>query len=179
MSHSPTRRPIKLRPKLSHIVGFLNSHGNEIELGWSYLTEELNDAGWPDQTPEDDRKPRRPSEPGEESDVLDYADPTGEIASGKLNRLHRDREELEDMRWRIEGLLRDMERIARRHRPPATPAVPACSLTTCNDPVEQRRLGSGLPSYVGMIQVAGIWVAKPGVKPVCARHRKQEARRAS
>ena len=179
---TPTRRPVKLRPVLGHVKAFIAHHGHEIEFGISCLLDDLAGAGWPDRTPDDDRKPRPPSDPDDpnhEPDVLDYTDPTGEMAA-HLDRLHGDREAFEDHRQLVETSLRAMELIARRYRPTLSVAtVPACSLTTCTDPVESRRLADGTLSYVGMILIAGAWVAKPGSTPKCVRHRKQEARRAS
>lgn len=178
---SPTRRPIRLRPVLKRITEQLDRTAAEIELGWSALLDELNAAGWPARTPDADRRPRTPTtdrDADSDRNVLDYADPTGDLAM-RINQLHGDRETLEDHRRLIETSLDALEQITRRHRPPSVPAVPACALTNCLDPVESRRLTEGGISFVGMTQVAGTWVAKPGATPLCTRHRKQRTRRAS
>ncbi len=180
--NTPTRRPVKLRNVLGNITNQLARTTAEIELGWSVLLDELHDAGWPARMPDDDRRPhsgdRAPSEAADDANdpsVLDYADPTGELAL-RLNHLHGDRETLEDHRRIIEISLGALEQITRRHRPPSVPAIPACSLTTCCEPVESRRLNDGSLSYVGMVQIAGNWVAKSDVRPLCSRHRKSISR---
>jgi len=179
---TPTRRPIRLRPLLGTIAEQIDRTRAEIELGWSALLDELRLAGWPARSPDGDRRPRThaPDADDQEPDpsALDYADPTGELAV-RLERLHDDRQALEDHRHLVESSLRALDQIARRHRPPSAPSIPACSLTACSEPVESRRLYDGALSFVGMVQVAGTWVAKPHSTPLCARHRKQRTRRAS
>lgn len=175
---SPTRRPIKIRNYLHHIDDFLDHHGDNIRLGWSCLVDDLRHSGWPERTPDDDRRPRPPSDPTEEADVLDYADPTGVMAM-RRDRLDADREALEDHRHLIETSLHAIELIARRYRPDYLATIPACTHAGCREPVEARRLNDGSPSYVGMVNIGGTWAAKPGATPLCPRHRKQQARRAS
>ena len=139
----------------------------EIELGWSVLRQEMRDAGWPTRTPEHDRR----SNTGEdEPSSLDYADPCGDLAVRHTD-LAGELEALQDHWYLVATSLRAMALIARKHLPMSTPAVPACSVSTCESAVETTANG-----YRGMEQIAGMWVAKPGTRPVCGRHRKWNER---
>lgn len=106
--------------------------------------------------------------------AVDYADPTGDLAL-RLDHLADDLYELEDLWNNVVKSLRQMALVARRYVPDATPAVPACSVSTCDDPVEMTTGGKG---YRGMDLIAGHWVARPGTRPVCAKHRSQDRRTA-
>lgn len=140
----------------------------EIELGWNNLLDELRDAGWPARSPEGDQKPST-GDP-DDGNSLDYADPTGELA-GQLWCKHGDLMALQDHLLVVESSMRALELIAKRHRPTLSPAIPGCVVKTCPEPVESRVVpGRGLV-YLGMEQVAGHWVAKPGATPTCSRHR--------
>lgn len=155
----------------------------EIELGWNNLLDELRDAGWPSRSPEGDQKPGRGhicdddcTEPCDEVPVkLDYADPTGDLWAGYDAKVG-DLLALQDHLLVMQHSLRALELIAKRHRPTLSPAIPGCCVKTCQEPVEQRTLATGTISYVGMEQIAGHWVAKPGCVPVCRRHRARQER---
>lgn len=207
MTPAPKHRPLVLRDTgITSIAKTLSERAPQIELGWSALIEELRHAGWPARTPEGDRKQRKRGtvtcicgtefknaeawryhrdETGHDtmSGATDehapaplYADTTGELAL-TLDKLHRDREALEDLRHDLARIVARMVLIADRHRPPSTTAVPCCSVSQCDNPVESRMTDKG-PSYVGMTRVLGVWVGKPGMKPTCQRHRRQRERAA-
>lgn len=154
----------------------------EIELGWNNLLDELADAGWPTRTPEGDQQPGRGHICDEACDqpcfevplTLDYNDPTGNQAAHLL-ALHGDLLALQDHLHIITSSLHAMHKIANRHRPTLSPAQPGCSVTTCDQPVETRTTTTG-HSYVGMEQICGHWVAKPGCTPTCRRHRSRRER---
>lgn len=162
---TPLRRPLQrddLDVELT--AAWFKKAAPEIELGWSLLRQAMREAGWPARMPEGDRKPSNghPVEPS----AIDYNDPTGEQAV-RLENLADDLDELQGI-WRdVAHGLRAMARITRGHVLPAVPARPQCSLKTCDAEVE-RTAGGG---YRGMEQIAGHWVAKVGVEPVCERHR--------
>lgn len=171
----------------------------EIELGWSLIRQAMRDAGWPTRTPDDDRRSsRRPksrcalcgedfatqdavrthrdetghgeftTEAGEPPSGIDYADPTGDMAL-RLDALADDFEAMQDHWHLVATSLHALAMIARKHIP-ATGAVktePACWVLSCDQPVEKTPSGNG---YRGMEQIAGLWVAKPGVRPMCVRH---------
>lgn len=104
---------------------------------------------------------------------IDYADPTGEQAL-QLDSLHGDLIELQDEWDRVTKALKNIGRITRKHIPPASNTVPACSVTTCENTVE----GTANGGYRGMERICGHWVAKPHERPLCAKHRSQERRSA-
>lgn len=155
----------------------------EIELGWNNLLDELRDSGWPARSPEGDRKPGRGhvcddacGDPCDEVPVkLDYADPTGSLVDG-LYAKHGDLLALQDHLHVIETSLRALQLIAKRHRPTLSPAIPGCIVANCDQPVESRLLADGTRAYVGMEQVCGHWMAKPGASPSCRRHRARRER---
>lgn len=146
----------------------------EIELGWNNLLDELNDAGWPCRIPEGDQRPGR-GHCDQQPSALDYADPTGELA-GQLYSKHGDLESMQDHLAVIATSLRALSLIANRHRPNLAPHVPGCIVTTCDQPVESRTMPNGTRAYLGMEQIAGHWVAKPGCTPTCKRHRARRER---
>lgn len=177
----------------------------EIELGWSLLKRKMRDAGWPTRTPDGDRRSRRRpamrcslcgetfatadgvrthrDETGHDEyaadqqlgSTLDYADPTGEMAL-RLDALADDLDTMQDHWHLVTTSLRATADIARKHIPAAggTHTEPACSVTTCDGTVERTTSGNG---YRGMELIAGHHVAKPGVQPLCAKHRKMTERR--
>lgn len=147
----------------------------EIELGWNNLLDELRDAGWPQRSPEGDQKPNNGDHPRAETSTLDYADPTGELA-GHLFSRHGDLMSLQNHLLVLQSSLRALHLIANRHRPPLSPAVPGCIVGTCDEPVESRTLPDGRKAYLGMEQICGHWVAKPGCTPTCKRHRSRRER---
>lgn len=180
MGASPRRRAIKLiDTQLRDIAREFTRQAPEMELGWSQLKADLADVGWPARTPDDDRADRQPSTrpPDPENiSVIDYLDPTGDNAAG-IAAMHDDLEALQDHRHVIETSIRAISLIAARHRPPATPAVPACSVSQCGEAVEMRKLVGDKHSYVGMEQIAGVWVGKAGKdEPRCGKHRKRDER---
>jgi len=145
----------------------------EIELAWSLSLDERSVAGWPSSTPEGDRKPRT-GPPDTDPDALDYSDPTGELAY-HLERLDADLFRLQDILLEMAKMTREAQVIAGRHLSVGAPALPACSVSNCSSPVESYHAGNSL-AYRGMEQIAGQWVAKPGARPVCGRHRKRSER---
>ena len=106
------------------------------------------------------------------------SDPTGTLAL-ELERLADDHDAIQE-HWRtICASWHTIVAISRRHKPEPSNAEPACSIESCENPVESRpseRTGSGR-RYQGMEQIDGVWIAKPGVRPLCAAHRKQQQRR--
>jgi hypothetical protein len=168
---SPRRRPIQ-RDNLDVEIVLKRAvtMAPEIEVGWSVLRQEMRDIGWPAHTPTDDRRPTTGNN-NQEPACIDYTDPTGDLAL-RLEHLANDLDALHDHWQLVCTSLRAMSLIARRHMPPSAPAVPACSITTCNDHVEMTPGGG----YRGMDQIAGTWVAKPGIRPLCAKHRSQQRR---
>jgi hypothetical protein len=162
---SPRRRPLRLDDlNVETTLKRAAAAAPEVELGWSVIRQDMRDAGWPTRLPDDDRRVTLGDI--EEPPCIDYADPSGDLAA-RLDNLARDNQALRDHWQQACGHLRAMAAIARRHLPPGPPAVPACSLSTCDEHVEMTAGGG----YRGMRQIAGMWVAKPGVRPVCARHR--------
>jgi hypothetical protein len=144
----------------------------EIELGWSLLRQSMRDAGWPARTPDGDRKPATGAHSDQsEASCIDYADTTGELAL-RLDHLAGDLDSLQDHWHMVASSLRAMALIARRHIIASAPAVPACDVGTCEQHVEYTASGG----YRGMEQIAGMWVVKPGMRALCARHRSQERR---
>lgn len=155
----------------------------EIELGWNNLLDELIDAGWPACAPEGDQKPGHIHVCNVDCDDpcdainqgLSYADPTGWMVNG-LASMHGDLEALQDHLAVVAHSLRALQLIANRHRPTLSPAIPGCIVGTCDEPVESRTLPDGRRAYLGMEQIAGHWVAKPGCTPTCKRHRSRRER---
>lgn len=167
----PLRRPLRrdnhhIETTLQHAL----THAPTIELGWTNLTHKLRNAGWPTRTPDHDRTPN-PNPP--EPPPIDYHDPTGQQATHHLHTLTNDLHDLETHWTTIRNSLHAIQRITSRYIDPATPHEPACTITTCTNPVERTTSGK---SYRGCEQIAGHWVAKPGERPVCAMHRKRHQR---
>jgi hypothetical protein len=151
----------------------------EIELGWNNLLDELRDAGWPARSPDGDQKPYRPHECGDhcndpcedaDGNPIAYSDRTGNLISGYDAKIG-DLLALQDHLHTLNSSLRALHLIANRHRPTLSPAIPGCTVTTCDEPVESRTMTNGQRAYLGMEQIAGHWVAKPGCTPTCNRHR--------
>lgn len=151
----------------------------EIELGWNNLLDELRDAGWPARSPDGDQQPSQPHECGpkcndpcedDDGNSLDYADPTGQLVDG-LYAKHGDLMALQDHLDCIQTSLRALHLIANRHRPLLSLAIPGCIVKNCSEAVESRTMPNGTRAYLGMEQIAGHWVAKPGATPTCHRHR--------
>ncbi len=111
-----------------------------------------------------------PIRTGHDVSGIDYTDPTGELA-GRLDRLHRDRESMEDHRHLITKSLDALIDISRRHRTEGSPSVPACTYGSCTEPVEYRTRKDGTKGYVGCVQIAGIWCTTG--RPTCAKHRRE------
>jgi hypothetical protein len=158
--------------------GLADRLASEIELGWNNLLDELRDAGWPARSPDGDHKPGQGHICDTECDApcddvpvhLDYADPTGSLFGGYDAKIG-DLLALQDHLMVVRHSLRALELIAKRHRPTLSPAIPGCSVKNCPEPVESRVMpGRGLV-YLGMEQIAGHWVAKPGATPTCSGHR--------
>jgi hypothetical protein len=172
---SPRRRPLtRANLDVEDTLRRALKQAPEIELGWSALKQEMREAGWPARTPEGDMKP---SVNPPESSSIDYGDPTGDMAM-RLDSLADDLDALQDHWHLVATSLRAMAVIAAKHRPPAVPAVPACSVTQCDQAVEAFMTEKHGVSYRGMEQIAGYWIAKVGCTPTCARHRKQRERAA-
>lgn len=181
----------------------------EMELGWSVLRHEMADAGWTATTPTGDRKHATPQvaiqcrtceaimfgsaakdehkqRTGHDlfayttpnptgGSSLDYFDPTGELGLS-IDRLSDDLFDIQTL-WRdVTKALAMIAQCTRRYVPDAVPGVPACAVETCDGIVEMTSGGKG---YRGMDLIAGHWVAKPGHRPVCARHRSVERRGAA
>ena len=166
---NPLRRPFS-RDDLGVEVELLRATvaAREVELGWTALRIEMREMGWPSRTPEGDRTPTLGDVDGS---ALDYADPTGELAM-RFDDLTGDLEALQDHWHLVQVSLDAIRRIAHRHMPSALPAVPACSVTTCDNTVERKFLNGGI-IYLDMEQIAGMWVARPGAWPTCAQHRRR------
>jgi hypothetical protein len=168
------RRPLHRANNL-HIETTLEHYTRlapEIELGWTQLRQAINDAGWRNRTPEDDR--RAYTGPDTEPSGLDYNDTTGDLAL-RLDNLAGDLDTLEAHWDLVKTSLRALAKIARRNIPPLTDvpiSVPPCSVSDCDGRVEKTPSGG----YRGMELVAGHWVAKPGVRPLCAKHRTAQRR---
>ena len=142
----------------------------EIELGWSVLKAEMRDAGWPSRTPEGDRKPSTGNGEQEPSS-LDYADPCGDMAL-RFNRMSGDLDAMQD-HWHLAVTsIRAVMMIARRYIPPSSAAIPSCSVTQCDSPVERTSNGG----YRGMELIAGLWVKRQGMDPLCSKHRSRARR---
>ena len=174
---SPKRRPLTLANlDVETTLQRAAKQAPEIELGWSVLKDEMRHAGWQTSTPEDDRKPSHGCN-HDDPDRCDcptsglHSDPTGDMAM-RLDSLADDLDALQDHWHMVCTSLRAMSKIAAKHRTPAVPAIPACSVTQCDQTVETRVTKNGL-SYVGMQQIAGIWIAPAGSKPTCAKHRRE------
>lgn len=161
-----TREHLDVEQTLRHAL----TAAPEIELGWSILKANMRAAGWPARTPEGDRKPS--TGPSVEPSALDYADPCGDQAM----QLERDSDDLDAIQehWHlVRTSLAAIAKLTRRRITPATPSVPACAVTTCEDTVE-RKVVHGRIVYLGMDQIAGHWVARPGERPTCASHRRRQ-----
>jgi hypothetical protein len=166
----PRRRPLQrddldIERALKHYLQL----APEIELGWSVLKAEMRDAGWPSRTPEGDRKPSTGNGEQEPSS-LDYADPCGDMAM-RFDDLSGDLDALQDHWHLLRSSLRAMVAISRRHIPAGSPAVPACSVTQCDSPVEHK-VTHGRKVYVDCDMISGHWVTRPGAYPTCSAHRR-------
>lgn len=164
---TPTRRPIRLAT--NGITQTLERcDAAKIDLGIAALKADMNAAGWRTSTPADDLADRTRTSDGQ---VIDYADPTGDLAL-IIERCHEDLCEVQDIHRRLEHDLRRLAAITGRYVPTTT-GEPVCSRNGCDDVVE--RNGSG--GFRDCVMVAGIWCTRPGAKPMCARHRKADQRR--
>ena len=176
----PKRRPLQLRR--FGIEEFHEQMKREIPyvvLGRSALKAEMNDAGWPARTPDDDRADRKPrtNDPDPEMvSVIDYLDPTGDTAAGLL-AMSDDDMAMQDHWQIIETSWRAIMLIARRHQPKDLTGEPCC--WHCSERVESRRNKGGGESFVDMENIGGIWVAKAGKQPACRKHRARREREAA
>jgi hypothetical protein len=166
----PHRRPLQrddldIERALRHYVNL----APEIELGWSVLKAEMRDAGWPSRTPEGDRKPSTGAGDHEPSSI-DYADPTGEMALTFAHNLG-DLEALQDHWHILRSSLRALVMISRKYIPSSAPAVPNCTVSTCENPIEHK-VTHGRTMYPDCDLIAGHWVIRPGARPTCAAHRR-------
>lgn len=117
--------------------------------------------------------------PPAEQAAIDYADPTGDLAL-RLDSLHRDLARLQDARHDLERAIKAINTITTKYRDGYHPATPLCSRGGCTDEVERRvSHTTAKVSYVGMEQIAGVWIAKAGVAPECAKHRSTSRREAA
>lgn len=108
--------------------------------------------------------------PVESSSGIDYADPTGDEAL-RFARDVKDLMQLQDDLMEMSKRWRRIVETALRHLPVSSPSVPACSVTSCENPVESRKMPNGVTVYVGMESVAGHWVIRDGQAATCVRHR--------
>lgn len=169
---TPTRRtPARTDHVTTLAQQFLDAAAT-IDLGWSCLLDEIRESGWPARSPEGDRQ-----RPIVEAHAALVADPTGEQAV-RLENLHNRVWDLQDFRRIIEDHIRAIKKITDEFLPPVVPSIPCCSVTSCHEPVESRRLTGGNLSFVGCELVGGVWIAKAGVEPKCSRHRKAVERAA-
>jgi hypothetical protein len=143
----------------------------EIELGWTQLRQAMRDAGWPARTPTDDRRPSTGQ--NQEPSSLDYSDVTGDMAM-RLDDLANDLEAMQDHRDILVTSCRALAALARKYipAPPDVVTAPKCSVLSCDNPVEKTPSGT----YRGVELVAGHWAEKPGVRPLCAKHRTAQRR---
>lgn len=171
---TPKRRPLNLSPlQLRDIALRFTLAAPRMEVGWSAAIEEKRHSGWPTRTPDDDRKPRRADINLDDDEQLpppDTGDITGEEAL-RMDRLTEDIMELQDHRHELENILKRMEKITDRYVPPFEPSVPCCSVNSCTEDVESRQGAGGVKLYVGMEEIAGLWVVKPGARAQCRKHR--------
>lgn len=179
---TPPRRRALQRPHNSytHRLGRMLNEAPLAELGYAALQAELRDAGWPTTTPEGDRTPH--TGPPDDGNSLDYNDPTGDNAL-RLERMAADLDTVRTHMELVETSWHAMSRILERYVPAPSNHAPACSITTCDQTVEAYQVRQGKTKYIGMEQVLlpsgeGVWVAKPGVKPVCSKHRPRSRRSA-
>lgn len=108
---------------------------------------------------------------------VDYADPTGDLATGLVDKWHRDLAKLQDLRQQLEHVARTLVAVSRPYRPDGPDCVPICSRGACDQPVESRvSPNTGKVTYRGMEQIAGMWVPQVGIAPTCARHGRAERR---
>lgn len=170
---TPRRRPLN-RDNLG-IETALKHHATiapEIELGWSILRHKSNDIGWKTRTPDGDRRPPTGETHTAQHDLalcIDYGDPAGELAI-RLDALAGDLDALNTHWDLVCTSLRAMATIARKHIPPSAPSRPTCTIKNCERDVEHKVV-HGRITYVGMDEIAGHWVPKPGARPVCSDHR--------
>lgn len=111
-----------------------------------------------------------------------HQDTTGEAAMQLWAKLG-DLDTMQDHLLAIVTSWRALKLVSKRHQvsadmPKDTPLVePACWIETCDGSVEKWVRGDGMMAYRGMIQINGIWYAKPGEQPKCRRHRAADMRR--
>jgi hypothetical protein len=131
----------------------------------------MRDAGWPARTPTDDRRPSTGQ--NQEPSSLDYSDVTGDMAM-RLDDLANDLEAMQDHRDILVTSCRALAALARKYipAPPDVVTAPKCSVLSCDNPVEKTPSGT----YRGVELVAGHWAEKPGVRPLCAKHRTAQRR---
>jgi hypothetical protein len=163
------RRPLR-RDNL-HIATTLQTHADiapELEVRHNLMRQTVNEAGWKARTPTDDQHPT--TNPPDEPSSLDYTDTTGDLAL-RLQHLLKDLDRFDQLWAGVRHDLAEMVRIARKYKMPDT-ATPICDVGNCHEHVEYTPSGT----YRGMELVAGHWVAKPGVRPLCAKHRTAQRR---
>lgn len=193
--NTPTRKPIKLAGNgLASVIA--NTNGDRIDLGIACLKHGLDGMGWTARTPDDDRTDRKPrathqcecgtllvgstavryhaDETGHqqidviEADtiVIDYTDPTGDLAVAN-ERMHDDLCEIQDLQRTATHAFKRLTALAARYIPTAT-GDPRCSRNGCEDTVERTKDGRG---FRGCKLVSGIWCASEEKDPVCRSHR--------
>jgi hypothetical protein len=167
----PLRRPMQRDDHIEHLVAHWAPHVKRFDAGKGIIVAEMRDAGWPARSPEGDRKPGNGDT---EPSSLDYNDPTGDLAL-RFEQLAGDLDAIHEWEHVLRDAFRALDKLTRRRVPLSAPAVPACDVTTCDNPVEQ----TGNGGYRGCERIEGVWFAKPGVKPTCARHRKLSERGAA
>lgn len=108
-----------------------------------------------------------------EPSVIDYHDPTGDLAPA-ITHVHDDLLEMQDAWRQVCKQFAVITGIAKRYLPTAwSSEEPACwYFNECGNSVES----NGKGGYRGMERIADHWVARPNVRPVCAMHRTRERR---
>lgn len=171
---TPTRR-IKQRTDFRAVefARWFLTVAEEIDAGYQSIKDDLRESGWPSRTPEGDRKPRTnaPEDP-----PPSYGDPTGELAAQHLSTLQADRDAMQDHRHLMETSAAALVKIAARRRDQGAPSLPCCTVNGCTNPVESVQV-NGRPAYIGCQLVAGVWMASPGVEPLCKSCRIERAPR--
>lgn len=198
---TPRRNPYKLAA--NGIAATIRNHDiDRYDLAIAALRADLHNVGWPARTPADDQADRPPraavkcacgegfanvdawtahaNETGhrtrlpvdpDEASALDYADPTGEQA-GHVGKHHDDLNKIQDLHSQLTHVLKALDAVTKPYVPTIC-AEPVCSRNDCDDAAERNNSGNG---YRGCTLIAGIWCAKPDVRILCGRHRKQAER---
>jgi hypothetical protein len=103
-----------------------------------------------------------------------HTDPAGNAAMDLWNH-HGDLGSLQDHLHAIATSWRAIKLISARHKPDGDKRTePACWYATCENVVAKRVLPNGAIAYRGMTCIDGVWVASPGARPTCERHRKTD-----